>query len=109
MYETRQIINGCMLALPAPVSRRIPGITLCFNFHSSSQDHFEHYYNLTITQYDSRGRTVSNKMYNWNIVLASGALPAGWGEDMGLQFQVDIANAGTSMTEYVDRVTLTAW
>lgn len=82
---------------------------VALNFHSGSKDHLEHYDNLTIAQYDSRGRTVSNKTYNWNIAVASGPLPAGWGEDMGLQFQMDIANAGASMTEYVDRVTLTAW
>ena len=79
------------------------------NFHASSQDHYEHYDSLTIVQYNSQGRAASNKTYPWNIAVASGPMPSGWGEDMGLQFQMDIASVGASMTEYVDRVTLTAW
>ena len=79
------------------------------NFHRSPKDNVEHYDSVTIVQYDARGRAVSNRTYNWNIAVASGPLPAGWGEDMGLQFQMDTANVGASMTEYVDGVTLTAW
>ena len=82
---------------------------ITLNFHRSSPDNYEHYDSVAIAQFDSRGKLVSNKTYNWNIVFPSAALPAGWGEDMGLQFQMDIANAGASMTEYVDGVTLTAW
>lgn len=79
------------------------------NFHRSLKDNYEHYDSLTIAEYNSRGRLVNNPTYNWNIAVAPGPLPAGWGEDMGLQFQMDIANTGASMTEYVDRVTLMAW
>ncbi|MGH9504193.1 MAG: hypothetical protein ACRD20_15190 [Terriglobales bacterium] len=82
---------------------------LTLNFHSSPRDHYQHYDSLTIAQYNSRGKSVSNRTYKWNIAVASHPLPAGWGEDMGLQFQMDIANAGASMTEYVDSVSLTVW
>lgn len=82
---------------------------ISLNFHRSSKDNYEHYDSVAIVQYDSHGRLVSNKTYNWNLAFPSGPLPAGWGEDMGLQFQMDIGNAGASMTEYVDGVTLTAW
>jgi hypothetical protein len=82
---------------------------LTINVHSSPKDNNQHYDAITITQFNSKGKLVSNKTYNWNITVGSGPLPAGWGEDLGLQFQMDIANTGASMTEYVDRVTLTAW
>lgn len=78
------------------------------NFHDST-DHYQHYDSLAIVQYNSQGKQASNKTFLWNIAVASGPLPAGWGEDMGLQFQMDIASIGASMTEYVDNVTLTAW
>lgn len=82
---------------------------LTLNFHDSTTDHFEHYDSLTIVQYNSQGRQASKKTCYWNISVASGPLPAGWGEDMGLQFQMDIAGMGAGMTEYVDKVTLTKW
>jgi hypothetical protein len=82
---------------------------ITLNFHRSTPDNFEHYDSVTIEQYNSKGRPASKKTYNWNIVFAPGPLPAGWGENLGLQFQMDIANTGASMTEYVDGVTLTAW
>ncbi len=79
------------------------------NFHRSPNDNYEHYDSVTIGQYNRSGRLASNRTYKWNLGFASGPLPAGWGEDMGLQFQMDIANTGASMTEYVDGVTLIAW
>ena len=79
------------------------------NFHASSPDHYQHYDSLNIVQYKSNGKIDNSKTYPWNIAVASGPMPAGWGEDMGLQFQMDIANVGANMTEYVDGVTLTAW
>ena len=82
---------------------------ITLNFHRSAPDNFEHYDSVTIEQYNSQGKPASKKTYNWNIVFAPGPLPAGWGENMGLQFQMDIAKTGASMTEYVDGVTLTAW
>lgn len=52
-------------------------------------------------KYNSKGRCVSNQKYPWNIAVASGHMPPGWTENMGLQFQMDIAGVGASMTEYV--------
>ncbi len=82
---------------------------ITLNFHRSAPDNYEHYDSVTIEQYNSKGRAASKKTYKWNIAFASALLPTGWGENMGLQFQMDIANTGASMTEYVDGVTLTAW
>lgn len=82
---------------------------LTLNFHRSAKDNFQHYDSLSIVQFDSQARMVSNRTYQWNVTVPSGPLPTGWGEDMGLQFQMDIANTGANMTEYVDGVTLTAW
>jgi hypothetical protein len=79
------------------------------NFHTSSKDHYQHYESVTIAKYNNRSKVISNRKYNWNIAVASGPLPANWGEDMGIHFQMDIANTGASMTEYADNVTLTAW
>ncbi|MGH9551595.1 MAG: hypothetical protein ACRD3W_19570 [Terriglobales bacterium] len=82
---------------------------MTLNFHRSATDNFEHYDSVTIAEFSSRGRLVNYKTYNWNIAFPSSPLPAGWGENVGLQFQMDIAKTGASMTEYVDGVTLTAW
>ena len=109
MSGTRVIGNGHIPASPATGSSPTPGTTSRLTFTAAPKDHYQHYDSVTIAQYDARGRVVSNRTYNWNIAVASGPLPAGWGEDMGLQFQMDIANAGASMTEYVDSVILTAW
>ena len=79
------------------------------NVHRTPTDNYEHYDSVTIAEFSSRGRLVKYRTYNWNIAFPSSPLPAGWGENMGLQFQMDIANTGASMTEYVDQVTLTAW
>ena len=60
-------------------------------------------------QYNPNGKPGISKTYKWNIAVASGPMPQGWTEDMGLQFQMDIAGVGANMMEYVDNVTLTAW
>jgi hypothetical protein len=82
---------------------------ITLSFHRSSPDNFQHYDSLSIVQYNPNGKPGVSKTHKWNIAVASGPMPQGWTEDMGLQFQMDIAGAGASMTEYVDRVTLTAW
>lgn len=79
------------------------------NFHTSLRDHHQHYDSVSIVQYNANGKIVSNKWYSWNVAVASGPMPLGWSENMGLQFQMDIAGVGASMTEYVDNVTLSAW
>jgi hypothetical protein len=79
------------------------------SFHRTPKDNFEHYDSVMIVQFNNNGSIANKSKYNWNLAFASTALPAGWGEDLGLQFQMDIASAGASMTEYLDGVTLTAW
>lgn len=78
-------------------------------FHRSSPDNRLHYDSLTIIQYDRSGRTASRNSYNLNRVFSSQLTPPGWGDNLGVQFQMDIGSSGTQMQEWVDQVTLTAW
>jgi hypothetical protein len=78
-------------------------------FHTSSRSRYQHYDSLTIAKYKSNGRIESNNRYKWGVTVASSPMPSDWDENMGLQFQMDIAGVGASMTEYVDNVTLKAW
>jgi hypothetical protein len=82
-------------------------ITLCF--HASALGRYQHYDSLTIAQYKSNGKIAGTQSYKWGLTVGSGPMPAGWAENMGLQFQMDIAGAGADMMEYVDNVTLKAW
>jgi hypothetical protein len=89
----------------------VPGTSyhLTLTFHSSSLGRYQHYDSLSIVRYNSNGKVASNQRYKWGITVGSGPMPAGWSENMGLQFQMDIAGGGANMTEYVDGVTLKAW
>ncbi len=54
----------------------------------------------------------SDHTYTLNTVEAAGALPAGWSDQLGVQFQIDFngqAHKKASITEYADKITLTAW
>jgi hypothetical protein len=82
---------------------------MTWNFHRTTPDNVEHYDSLTIVQYNSNGSTASNKTYNLNTAYPSGPTPAGWTDNVGVQFQMDIAGKGATMQEWVDQVTLTAW
>ena len=57
--------------------------------------------------YDSL--VVNGTTYSLNIAKPVGLTPAGWGDNLGVQFQLDIAGAPASLQEWVDKVTLTAW
>jgi len=81
---------------------------LTFAFHRTS-DGMEHYDSLVLEQYNGSGRLRSRNTYTFNQAYPSAALPQGWSENMGVQFQMDIAGTGTSMQEWVDEVSLTAW
>ena len=59
-------------------------------------------------QYKANGKVASNNSYNFGAAYPSQPLPAGWGDDLGVQFQMDIGPVGASMQEWVDEVTLTA-
>ena len=80
---------------------------LTFNVHRTP-DNYEHYDSLTIAQYNNRGKLVSKSTYQFNQVLPAGQTPPGWGDNLGVQFQMDIGSTGTTMEEWVDEVNLTA-
>jgi hypothetical protein len=78
------------------------------NFHRTA-DNVEHYDSLTIVQYNRSGKLMSQQTYSFNQAFAAGTLPIGWGENLGVQFQMDIGPTGAAMQEWVDQVSLTAW
>ncbi|MFZ3211443.1 MAG: hypothetical protein WA188_07990 [Terriglobales bacterium] len=78
---------------------------LTFAFHRDSSGN-EHYDSLKIVQYNNKRGGVS-KTYSWNLSYPSGPTPAGWTDNMGVQFQMDIGPSGAEMQEWVDEVTLT--
>jgi hypothetical protein len=78
------------------------------NFHRTS-DTIEHYDNLTIVQYKGSGKVAATNSYMINKAFPSGMTPPGWGDNLGVQFQMDIGATGAQMQEWVDQVTLTAW
>jgi len=80
-----------------------------WNFHRSVPDNSQHYDSLALVQYNSSGGVVSNRTYNFNVTYPSGKMPAGWTDNMGIQFQMDIGSKGATLQEWVDKVTLTAW
>ncbi len=79
------------------------------NFHRTSPDNLEHYDNLTVVQYKSSGKIAASNFYAMNKALPSGMTPPGWGDNLGVQFQMDIGPVGTQMQEWVDQVSLIAW
>ncbi|HTR64374.1 MAG TPA: hypothetical protein VMH85_01285 [Terriglobales bacterium] len=81
-------------------------ITLAF--HRTTSDNAQHYDSLTIVQYKANGKVASNNTYNFKTTYASQFTPPGWGDDLGVQFQMDIGGTGATMQEWVDQVTLTA-
>jgi hypothetical protein len=92
-------------------SKFTPGVWyhITMSFHRSAPDNYQHYDKLSVTQYNARGRLVSSRSYNLNRAYPSGVTPAGWGDNLGVQFQMDIGAAGAQMQEWVDQVSLTAW
>jgi hypothetical protein len=81
---------------------------ITLSFHRTS-DGMEHYDNLSIKQYNAHGRLVGQNTYSLGQAFGAGTLPQGWGENLGVQFQMDIGPSGTNMQEWVDQVSLTAW
>ncbi len=78
---------------------------LTFAFHRDSSNN-EHYDSLKIVQYNNKGNR-SSKTYSWGLSYPSGPTPAGWTDNMGVQFQMDIGPSGAEMQEWMDEVTLT--
>lgn len=50
--------------------------------------------------------TIDNHVNAVNMVEPSGPLPAGWGENSGLNVQLDIGPVGATISEYVDQANL---
>ncbi|MBV8206128.1 MAG: hypothetical protein JO041_04990 [Acidobacteria bacterium] len=86
---------------------------ITWNFHRSGNSMV--YDNFTVAQYNSSGYMASRSSHNLNLTYASAPLPAGWTDNLGVQFQIDLngqagVNANPASTaEYVDKVTLTGW
>jgi hypothetical protein len=63
----------------------------------------------------NRESTSSDYTYQVNSVQRAGPLPAGWSDQLGVQFQIDLngqantSNNPDSITEWVDMVKLSAW
>ena len=69
-----------------------------WNFHRTP-DGNQHYDTLAI----------NDTVYQVNVTYPSGPLPAGWSDNLGVQFQMDIGPESASIEEWVDQVTLTVW
>ena len=82
---------------------------ITLRFHRSSPNMYVHYDNLTMVQYNQAGRPVASNRYVLNLAFPSAPTPLGWGDDLGVQFQMDIGPNGAQMQEWVDEVSLTAW
>jgi hypothetical protein len=100
------------LACPAFIAGDWYHIT--WNFNRTS-DLNEHYNSVTVQHYDSTGQTqLSSSTTNVDLAFSSNALPTGWNDNMGVNFQLDIngvpGSTGTATyTTFVDEVTLTVW
>jgi len=73
---------------------------------------------VRILEYGNNGKgsyPTSDYTYQVNKVQRAGQLPAGWSDQLGVQFQIDLnGNSGAygypnSITEWVDQVKLSAW
>ena len=94
-----------------PCRRFVPNVWyhIKMSFHRTS-DFYMHYDKLVIVQYKSDGKTVAaSNTYSFNKALPSGWNPAGWADNVGVQFQMDIGKYGAEMQEWVDQVHLIAW
>jgi hypothetical protein len=87
---------------------------ITWNFDRTS-DLYEHYNSVTVQHYDSTGtKQLDSSSTNINLAFLSNALPSGWSDNMGVNFQLDIngtpGSSGTATyTTLVDEVTLTVW
>jgi len=99
-------------SIPCPKFTANVWYHMTWQFHrgATPRDKNMHYDSLTIVQYAQDGVTITgSNTYQTNLAYPSGPLPAGWSDDLGVQFQMDSNSRGGTMTEWVDRVTLTAW
>ena len=76
---------------PVPCKKFTPHLWyhVTLTFHRTS-DTYEHYDKLTIVQYDSNGAYQATTTYPLNCTFPSQLTPPGWGDDLGVEFQMDI-------------------
>jgi hypothetical protein len=86
-----------------------PWYHVTLTFHPTSPNHYEPYDQLTIVRHNSAGKVTANHSDGFNKPFPAQLTPPGWGDDLGVQFQMDIGSAGAQMQEWVDRVILTTW
>jgi len=76
------------------------------------------YDSVRVTEYgnpNNRNTVTSNYTYHFNTITAAGPLPAGWSDQLGVQWQIDLnGNSGApgysnTITEWIDLAKLTAW
>jgi hypothetical protein len=77
---------------------------ITWKFHRGTGTNTNMYYDsLMIQQQGQWGMT-----RYLNIAEPSGPLPTGWGDNLGVQFQLDLGPSGGELHEWIDQVTLTA-
>jgi hypothetical protein len=103
-YDTKWVLTS----VPCPKFKPNTWYRITETFHRTA-DTLEHYDSIKVVQYSSRNKVVSSTTYTLNLTEPSGPLPNGWNENVGLQFQMDIGPTGTSMAEWIDKTSLTAW
>jgi hypothetical protein len=83
-----------------------------WTFHRSGKGNSQNvnYDQLTVVRYQSDGTTVAaSNTYNPGLAYPSSAMPSGWSDDLGVQFQMDLAGSAGTMSEWADQVSLTVW
>jgi hypothetical protein len=80
---------------------------LTYQFHRDASGN-EHYDSLKMVQYNNKGNG-SSKTYSWGLSYPSGPMPAGWTDNLGVQFQMDIGAQGATLQEWVDQVSLSVY
>jgi len=119
LWEVWNAQGGTWQKTPVACPKFTPNVWyhITWNFHRgkrfNNQNQF--YDNFTVVQYNANNNVVSKSTYILNLAYGSAPLPAGWNDNMGIQFQVDLnGQAGvngnpTTVSEYVDKVSVTAW
>jgi len=119
LWEVWNAQGGTWQKTPVACPKFTPNVWyhITWNFHRgkrfNNQNQF--YDNFTVVQYNANNNVVSKSTYILNLAYGSAPLPAGWNDNMGIQFQVDLnGQAGvngnpTTVSEYLDKVSVTAW
>jgi hypothetical protein len=110
VWDTWDQSSGKWMNTKIPCPGLIPGdwYYVTWTMHRTADQKIV-YDKLTVAHYNSTAnRLLGNSTYNVNRTASSGPLPAGWGDQLGVQFQLDLNSKGGQYPVWVDRVTLTA-